>query len=89
VFPITKEGAALSVGNADLVESLVAKGPQLEVVANLKPDTSTFSGYAWSSSKGPPMKMSSGTTTTVRATVEEVPPITFVLPFLRSFFGLS
>jgi len=89
VFPITKEGAALSVGNADLVESLVAKGPQLEVVAKLKPDTSTFSGYAWSSSKGPPMKMSSGTTTTVRATVEEVPPITFVLPFLRSFFGLS
>ncbi|HEY9796409.1 MAG TPA: NHLP bacteriocin system secretion protein [Leptolyngbyaceae cyanobacterium] len=89
VFPITKEGAALSVGNADLVESMVAKGPQLEVVAKLKPDTSTFSGYAWSSSKGPPMKMSSGTTTTVRATVEEVPPITFVLPFLRSFFGLS
>jgi len=89
VFPITKEGAALSVGNADLVESMVAKGPQLEVVAKLKPDTSTFSGYAWSSSKGPPMKMSSGTTTAVRATVEEVPPITFVLPFLRSFFGLS
>jgi HlyD family secretion protein len=89
VFPITKEGAALSVGNADLVESLVAKGPQLEVVAKLKPDTSTFSGYAWSSSKGPLMKMSSGTTTAVRATVEEVPPITFVLPFLRSFFGLS
>ncbi len=89
VFPITKEGAALSVGNIELVESLVAKGPQLEVVAKLKPDTSTFSGYAWSSSKGPPMKMSSGTTTAVRATVEEVPPITFVLPFLRSFFGLS
>jgi HlyD family secretion protein len=89
VFPITKEGAALSVGNIELMESLVAKGPQLEVVAKLKPDSSTFSGYAWSSSKGPPMKMSSGTTTTVRATVEEVPPITFVLPFLRSFFGLS
>lgn len=88
-FPITKEGAVLSVGNAELVESVVAKGAQLEVEAKLKPDSSTFSGYAWSSSKGPPMKMSSGTTTTVRATVEEVPPITFVLPFLRSFFGLS
>ncbi|HEY9710261.1 MAG TPA: NHLP bacteriocin system secretion protein, partial [Oculatellaceae cyanobacterium] len=88
-FPITKEGAALRVGNIELVESLVAKGAQLEVEANLKRNTSTFSGYAWSSSKGPPMKMSSGTTTTVRATVEEVPPITFVLPFLRSLFGLS
>jgi HlyD family secretion protein len=88
-FPITKEGAVLGVGNAELVESLVAKGPQLEVEAKLKPDSSTFSGYAWSSSKGPLMKMSSGTITTVRATVEEVPPITFVLPFLKSFFGLS
>lgn len=88
-FPITKEGAALKMGNAELVESLVSKEPQIEVEAKLKPDSSTFSGYAWSSSKGPQMKMSSGTTTTVRATVEEVPPITFVLPFLRSFFGLS
>ncbi|MEQ9481942.1 NHLP bacteriocin system secretion protein [Coleofasciculus sp. F4-SAH-05] len=88
-FPITKEGVALSVGNAQVVESLVTQVPQLEVVAQLKPDSSTFSGYTWSSSKGPPMKMTSGTTTTVRATVEEVPPITFVLPFLRSFFGLS
>jgi HlyD family secretion protein len=88
-FPITKEAAALSVGNADMVASLLSKEPPIEVLANLKRDTSTFSGYAWSSSKGPQMKMSSGTTTTVRATVEEVPPITFVLPFLRSFFGLS
>lgn len=88
-FPITKEGVAVSVGNAQVVENLVTQVPQLEVVAQLKPDSSTFSGYAWSSSKGPPMKMTSGTTTTVRATVEEVPPITFVLPFLRSFFGLS
>ncbi|MFP5270972.1 NHLP bacteriocin system secretion protein [Coleofasciculus sp.] len=88
-FPITKEGVAVSVGNAQVVESLVTQVPQLEVVAQLKPDSSTFSGYAWSSSKGPPIKMTSGITTTVRATVEEVPPITFVLPFLRSFFGLS
>lgn len=88
-FPITKEGVAVSVGNAQVVENLVTQVPQLEVVAQLKPDSSTFSGYAWSSSQGPPMKMTSGTTTTVRATVEEVPPITFVLPFLRSFFGLS
>lgn len=88
-FPITKEGVALSVGNAQVVESLVTQVPQLKVVAQLKPDSETFSGYAWSSSKGPPMKMTSGITTTVRATVEEVPPITFVLPFLRSFFGLS
>ncbi|MEQ9549592.1 MAG: NHLP bacteriocin system secretion protein [Coleofasciculus sp. G3-WIS-01] len=88
-FPITKEGVAVSVGNAQVVESLVTQVPQIEVVAQLKPDSSTFSGYAWSSSKGPPIKMTSGITTTVRATVEEVPPITFVLPFLRSFFGLS
>ncbi|MFB8790140.1 MAG: NHLP bacteriocin system secretion protein [Potamolinea sp.] len=88
-FPISKEGATVSLGNLELVESLVSKGSHLEVIAQLKPDSSTFSGYSWSSSKGPQMKMSSGTPTTVKATVAEVPPITFVLPFLRGFFGLS
>jgi HlyD family secretion protein len=86
-FPVSKESAALNLGSTDLVESL-AKGPQIEVVSKLQEDPSTFNGYAWSSSKGPQMKMSSGTPATVRATVGEVPPITLVLPFLKSFFGV-
>jgi HlyD family secretion protein len=88
-FPVTKESAAKLVGNADLVGSLVSTEPQIQVLADLKPDPSTFSGYKWSSSKGPDMKMSPGTTTTVRITVKEEAPITFVLPILKSWSGIN
>ncbi|MBP5972230.1 NHLP bacteriocin system secretion protein [Brasilonema sp. CT11] len=87
-FPITKEGASNLVGNPEIVESLISQGPHVQILAELQPDTSTFSGYEWSSSKGPQMKMSPGTTTSVRVTVEEKAPITFVFPILRSWSGI-
>jgi len=86
-FPVTKESAAKVVGNSDIVGSLVSTEPQIQVLAELKPDPATFSGYKWSSSKGPDMKMSPGTTTSVRITVKEEAPITFVLPILKSWTG--
>lgn len=88
-FPVTKDGALSLVGNPDLVQSLMSQGPQIQVFAELQPDKSTFSGYQWSSSKGPQVKISPGTTTAVRVTVEERAPITFVLPILRSWSGID
>ncbi|GAA6621850.1 NHLP bacteriocin system secretion protein [Scytonema sp. NUACC26] len=88
-FPITKEGASNMIGNPEIVESLISQGPHLQVIAELQPDTSTFSSYKWSSSKGPQMKMSPGTTTSVRVTVEEQAPITFVFPILKSWSGIQ
>jgi HlyD family secretion protein len=87
-FPITKEGASRLIGNPEIVQSLMAQGPQVQISSELKPDKSTFSGYQWSSSKGPNQKMSPGTTTSVRVTVEEQAPITFVLPILKSWTGV-
>ncbi len=88
-FPITKEGAASIVGNAEIVQSLIAQGPHIQVFAELQTDSSTSSGYRWSSSKGPQMKISPGTTTSVRVTVEERAPITFVFPILKSWSGVD
>jgi HlyD family secretion protein len=88
-FPIAKEGAASIVGNAEIVQSLIAQGPHIQVFAELQTDSSTFSGYRWSSSKGPQMKISPGTTTSVRVTVEERAPITFVFPILKSWSGAN
>ncbi|MBR8836655.1 MAG: NHLP bacteriocin system secretion protein [Stigonema ocellatum SAG 48.90 = DSM 106950] len=88
-FPITKEAAASEVGNLEVVESLVSKQQGLiQVLSDLDLDANTPSGYKWSSSKGPHLKISSGTTTVVRIKVEERPPITFVLPILRSVSGI-
>jgi HlyD family secretion protein len=87
-FPVTKEGVARLVGNAEVVTTLVSQGPVIEVVANLVRNTSTFSGYQWSSSAGPALRMTAGTTMTGRVVVEQRAPITYILPFLRDVSGL-
>jgi HlyD family secretion protein len=88
-YPVTKEGVNRLVGNPEVTQALMAKGPQIQMLAELQPDPSTFSKFKWSSSKGPDLKVSAGTLTTVRVTLEERAPITFVLPILRSWTGLN
>ena len=85
--PVTKEGAISAIGNASVVQSLIAKEPQIQVSASLQQE-STFSTYKWSSSKGPQMKFSSGTTASVRVTTEERAPMSFIFPFLKSKTGV-
>ncbi|MCJ8279057.1 MAG: NHLP bacteriocin system secretion protein, partial [Rivularia sp. ALOHA_DT_140] len=62
---------------------------KIEAIAKLEIDSKTLSGYKWSSSQGPRLEVSPGTTTTVRVTVEERAPITFVLPILREWSGIE
>ncbi|MUG91967.1 NHLP bacteriocin system secretion protein [Scytonema sp. UIC 10036] len=89
-FPITKEAATNLVGNPEVVSGLVSDKQEgvMQVFSELQMDTSTFSGYKWSSSNGPQQKISSGTTTLVRVKVDERAPITFLLPILRSYSGI-
>lgn len=87
-FPVTKEGALSTVGSPEVVQGLMSSGGQIQVDANLQIDTNTESGYKWSSSDGPQMKVTNGTTTTVRVTVEERAPISFVIPILRTWSGI-
>ena len=82
-FPITKQSAADLIGNAELAAALISQSGQMQAIAQLNLDPSTFSGYAWSSAKGSPhQKMSPGTTTSVRVILAEKAPIAFVFPVL-------
>jgi HlyD family secretion protein len=89
-FPITKEAAANVVGNPEVIEGLVAQKQAglIQVSAQLQMDADTFSGYQWSSSAGPKLKISPGTTTIARVKVEERSPISYVIPLLRSISGI-
>jgi HlyD family secretion protein len=87
-FPVTKEGMLSLIGNAEVVAALAAQGPSLEVVTALAPDPGTFSQYQWSSSQGPPLQITSGTTMTARVVVERRAPMTYLLPVLRETSGL-
>jgi HlyD family secretion protein len=89
-FPITTEAAASVVGNEQIITGLVPETEPvvIQIAAKLAPDPETFSGYEWSSSSGPQLKISSGTTTSARVKVEERTPISFVFPILRSISGI-
>lgn len=80
-LPVTTQSAAELIGNAEVAKTLISQSGPLQVIAQLKLDPSTSSGYAWSSGKGSPrQKISPGTTTSVRVTLEEKAPISFVFP---------
>jgi HlyD family secretion protein len=87
--PATPEGVAKLTGNPTLTKSLIGDDSKIQVSAKLQTDPTNRSGFRWSSSKGPQFKISAGSTTSVRVTVEERAPITFVFPFLKSLSGLS
>lgn len=87
-FAATSAGANALVGNEELVKDLVSGGRQVEVFAELQEDAATYSNYKWSSSKGPPLKVSPGTTTLVRVKVGEKTPISYVIPIVKSLTGI-
>jgi hypothetical protein len=82
-FPVTEQSAGALIGNIELATALISHSGQMQVITELNLDPSTFSGYEWSSAKrSPHQKLSPGTTTSVRVTLEEKAPISFVLPIL-------
>lgn len=87
-IPVTREGATSTIGNAEVVQSLMPEGGYIEVRARLETDPSTVSGYRWSSSRGPAMKITSGLTHSTRVTVEGRAPVTYFLPILREISGV-
>jgi HlyD family secretion protein len=87
-FPATPAGATALVGSEEIVKNLMSGDRQVEVFAQLQEDPSTESGFKWSSSKGPPQKISPGTTTVVSVKVGEKRPISYVIPILKSITGI-
>ena len=81
--PVTREGATATVGNAEVVQTLMPDGGYIEVRARLETDASTPSGYRWSSSRGPDLQISEGLTHSTRVTIEGRAPVTYLMPVLR------
>ena len=87
-FPATQEGVNRTLRNAQLAGDLMGRGSVLEVFANLKPDPKTSSGYKWSSSKGPPLKVVSGTLAGAEIVVGTQHPIGIIIPLMRAKTGI-
>lgn len=90
LFPVTTEDIATLVGNTELAQSLSGQQPRIQVIAKLEKDTTNrINGYKWSSSLGPAITISGGTTTQIRIKVGERRPISYVIPILRSLTGFD
>jgi HlyD family secretion protein len=86
-FPSTTRGMTRLLGNEALVTKLMAEGPPIQVNVALIRDPATPTGYRWSSSRGPSLKISSGTLASGDVVVKEDRPIALVIPTLREKLG--
>ncbi len=86
-YPSTSRGMIRLLGNEVLAQKLMEEGPPIQVNVALERDPSTPSGFRWSSSTGPNLKISSGTLATGDIVVREEAPINLVIPKVREKLG--
>ncbi|HAX79358.1 MAG TPA: NHLP bacteriocin system secretion protein, partial [Cyanobacteria bacterium UBA11372] len=92
-FLVTNQDMSAIIGNEQLAnniaESVSRSGSApVQVYVELQQDPNTISGYKWSSSNGPPLKISSGTTAQVKVQIGQLAPISYVIPIFRSLTGI-
>ncbi|HAQ33229.1 MAG TPA: NHLP bacteriocin system secretion protein [Rhodospirillaceae bacterium] len=84
-LPETQAGLMAILGNETLVGKMMGAGAPIKVVIALDKDPKTFSGLKWSSSKGPPLKVTTGDTGFASVTVREERPINLVIPIFETW----
>lgn len=91
-FPVTKQEMSVLIGNENLANNLAQSvsnhAALIQVFVELEEDKSNISEYEWSSSNGPPLQISTGTTAQVRVQIGQVAPISYVIPIFRSLTGI-
>lgn len=92
-FLVTNQDMSAIIGNEQLANNLAENvsrsgGAPVQVYVELERDPNTISGYKWSSSDGPPLKISSGTTAQVKVQIGQLAPISYVIPIFRSLTGV-
>ena len=88
-FPATPAAMMRNFENQTLVQSLVGAGPVTELRLAIAPDSTTPSGFRWSSGRGPDLKLSSGTTCTALIVVRAQKPFSLIVPAMKGRLGLS
>ncbi|MBP9764090.1 MAG: NHLP bacteriocin system secretion protein [Gammaproteobacteria bacterium] len=88
-FPQAAETIIALLHNQEMAKQFVESGAPTGIRIRIMRDPNTFSGYQWSSSKGPNKKISPGTLAEVRITVRKQPPISLVIPAFKKLLGVS
>lgn len=88
-YPVSTQYLVQSFGNEQLVQTLTGGTSPIEVHVNLIQDASTFSGYKWSTRKGPDMKIDSGNICSGTIIVDNRRPIEMVIPFVKKKLSIN
>ncbi|WP_367393042.1 NHLP bacteriocin system secretion protein [Lewinella sp. LCG006] len=87
-FPVTQQGMMTSMKNDQLVNNMLRMGAPYEVYVEFEKNPQAYSGYEWTSAKGPEITINAGTSCSGKITVKQEPPIAMVVPALKKFFDL-
>jgi HlyD family secretion protein len=84
-LPISKAGVTDELANSTVVQQMLQSGPVISARVSLDLDQSTVSGLAWTSSQGPPFKISAGSMASVGVTVMRDKPVDLVVPIYETW----
>jgi NHLM bacteriocin system secretion protein len=88
-YPASTADMTEKLKNDQLVREFMAGGPVFEARVCLEPNPANkVNPFKWSSSQGPPVGTTAGTTCTVSIVVDERKPSTYVVPAIRRTVGL-
>ena len=85
--PSTPEGMVYTLKNKQLVQTLSNNSAPIEIAVELERDPATKSGYKWSSSHGPDLRLNDGTLTRADIQVRDMPLLSLVIPPLRQMLA--
>lgn len=83
-YPKTFESIRADL-NDDLARKFMQSGPPYKVKVRLAGDSRSYSGYRWTSGKGPQVKISSGVLCNAEIQLEERRPVELVIPIFRKY----
>ena len=87
-YAVTRDAVKSVTANDQLAEELLKSGTKVEVHVGLIANRETPSGYAWSSSDGPPFKIEGGTKVSVSVVTAKTSPFNYyVTPIFRNLLG--
>lgn len=87
-YPVSVKSVEQTIGNQELADSFSKGNATIAVRVNLISDLSTVSGFKWSTSKGPDIKIDSGNICAGSIVIEKRRPIEMVLPYLKKSLNL-
>lgn len=87
-YPASNSMMMELLDNESLVNALSEGGAPFLVRVELIKDSLTYSGYKWSTPKGPQVRIGIGTVCTGSIVTEEIAPISLVIPLIKKYTGL-